>query len=542
MFAADGFSVVNHPRAFDECVFTNLGIPLKRDLRLATSLTALVCVSVVLLTAWQIWTARQSTFVDIETDTLNLTNALNTYTEGTFKQSELVLLGLTERIEKDGTGPQQLERLRLLVAQEMNALTQLNSVVLYDAQGNWTFSSATPALPQINNADREFFRHHRDNRDRGIFIGPAILSRATGAWVISVSRRIDHPDGSFAGVIAATISLEHFLKLYRTIHVGQFGAISLTSSEGRLLVRFPFNAEDIGRDLSRAPIFSEHLRDASSGTVDFASNVDGVHRIYAFKRSDQYPLVTTVAFGQNEAMQAWWTQTKQYAAVVVVLLGLLIALGRRLIAHISRRIGAENKLRTAQAALIELNQSLEILASEDKLTGLANRRYLDQFLDVEFKRARRLGSSLSLILIDVDFFKRYNDHYGHLAGDECLRIISQSIKRCVRRPGDMTARYGGEEIAVVMPDTDESGARSVAESILRGIADEQLPHLSSPFKIVSVSLGLATCAPHERDHDEKSLINRADLALYVAKSQGRNRLSVAPDKANNELDTGHRTR
>jgi len=515
---------------------------LKRDLRLATLLTALVCVSVVLLTAWQIWTARQSTLRDIETDTLNLTNALNTYTEGTFKQSEVILLGLTERIEKDGVGPQQLERLRLLVAQEMNALTQLNSVVLYDARGGWTFSSTMPALPQSNNADREFFKYHRDNPDRGIFIGPAILSRATGAWVISVSRRIDHPDGSFAGVIAVTISLEHFLKLYRTIHVGQFGAISLTSSEGRLLVRFPFSAQDIGRDLSRAPIFSEHLRNSSSGTVDFASSVDGVHRIYAFKRSDQYPLVTTVALGQSEAMQVWWTQTKQYAAVVVLLLGLLIALGRRLISHISRRIGAEKKLRTAQAVLIELNHSLEILASEDKLTGLANRRYLDQFLDVEFKRAKRLGNPLSLILVDVDFFKLYNDHYGHLSGDECLRIISQSIKRCVRRPGDMAARYGGEEIAVVMPDTDEAGARSVAESILRGIADERLQHLSSPHGVVTVSLGLATYISHDSDHDEKALINRADRALYRAKSQGRNQVSVAPAEEESELDAVHRSR
>lgn len=498
-----------------------------RDLRLASLLTALVCISMVLMTAWQIWTSRQTTLGDIQTDTLNLTNALNTYTEGTFKQSELVLLGLTERIERDGTGPQQLERLSALVAQEMQALSQLNSVVLYDAEGDWTFSTNKPMSSGSNNADRAFFKHHRDNPDRGLFIGPAILSRATGAWVISVSRRIDHPDGSFAGVIAATISLEHFLKLYRTIHVGQFGAISLTTSEGRLLVRYPFKEEDIGLDLSPAPIFSEHLRKATSGTVDFVSKVDGIHRIYAFKRSDQYPFVTTVAVGQREAMQAWWNQTEQSIAVVAVLLGLLIALGRRLISHINRRIGAEKKLRTTQTELIELNHTLEILASEDKLTGLANRRHFDQFLDVEFKRAKRLGSPLSLILIDVDFFKRYNDHYGHLAGDDCLRIISQTIKRCVRRPGDMAARYGGEEFAVVMPNTNEAGARSVGEAILLGMAGERIAHVDSPFGIVTVSLGLATFATFGGDSDEKALIEKADRALYSAKSQGRNRLNIA---------------
>jgi diguanylate cyclase (GGDEF)-like protein len=500
---------------------------LKRDLRLATFLIFLVCVSVVLLTAWQTWTARQNTLSDINTDTLNLTQALNTYTEGTFKQSEVLLLGLTERIEKDGTGPEQLERLSKLVAQQMDALPQLNSVVLYDAQGDWLFSTDTLISSNSNNADRAFFKHHRDVPDRGIYIGPAILSRVTCAWVISVSRRIDHPDGSFAGVIAATISLEHFLKLYRSIHVGQYGAISLTSSEGSLLVRYPFQVEDIGRDLSRAPIFSEYLRNTSSGTVDFASNVDGIHRLYAFKRSDQYPVVTTVAVGQAEATQAWLSQTKQSVAVVLLLLGLLVALGRRLISHISRRIRAEEKLLATQTALIELNQTLEVLASEDKLTGLANRRHFDQFLDVELKRAKRLASPLSLILIDVDFFKRYNDHYGHLAGDECLRIIGQAIKHCVRRPGDMAARYGGEEIAVVMPNTDESGARKVAEAILSGIAAEQLAHLSSPLGIVTVSLGVATYVADGSDPDEKALIGRADRALYAAKSQGRNQLSVA---------------
>ncbi|MCP1445562.1 diguanylate cyclase (GGDEF)-like protein [Pseudomonas sp. GGS8] len=464
---------------------------------------------------------------DINTDTLNLTQALNTYTEGTFKQSEVLLLGLTERIEKDGTGPQQLERLSKLVAQEMDALPQLNSVVLYDAHGDWLFSTHTPISSNSNNADRAFFQYHRNTPDRGVHIGPAILSRVSCAWVISVSRRIDHPDGSFAGVIAATLSLEHFLKLYRSIHVGQFGAISLTSSEGRLLVRYPFQVEDIGRDLSRAPIFSEYLRNTSSGTVDFASNVDGTHRLYAFKRSDHYPLVTTVAVGRAEAMQAWLSQTKQSVAVVLLLLGLLVALGRRLISHISRRIRAEEKLLATQTALIELNQTLEVLASEDKLTGLANRRHFDQFLDVEFKRAKRLASPLSLILIDVDFFKPYNDHYGHLAGDECLRIIAQAIKHCVRRPGDMTARYGGEEIAVVMPNTDESGARTVAEAILSGITAEQLAHLSSPLGIVTVSLGMATYVADGSDPDEKALISRADRALYVAKSQGRNQLSIA---------------
>nr|WP_279653808.1 diguanylate cyclase [Pseudomonas morbosilactucae] len=177
----------------------------------------------------------------------------------------------------------------------------------------------------------------------------------------------------------------------------------------------------------------------------------------------------------------------------------------------------------SRSRLLELNQTLEVLASEDKLTGLANRRRFDAFLDVEFQRAKRSGLPLSLILIDVDFFKRYNDHYGHLAGDECLKNISRLIQACVGRPGDMVARYGGEEIAVVLPNTDEAGARRVAEAIRHDIERAGLPHQGSPLGMITVSAGGATCLGADETCHQERLIELADQALYAAKSAGRNR-------------------
>lgn len=495
---------------------------LKRDLRLASLLTYLVCSSVILLTLWQVWTARDNTLSDIQTDTVNLTNALNTYTDGIFKQSELVLIGLAERVEHLEDDPRQMSRLRGVVAQQMAALPQLNAMFWYDAQGDLKFSTVT-ALGPMNVTDREFFTYHRDHRSWTAFIGPAIRSRATGDWVIPVSRRIDYPDGSFAGVVSVSIGLDYLLGFYKRIHVGDTGVISLTSSQGRLLLRYPFHEADIGRDLSSAPIFAQALEEQDWGTADFASRVDGMRRLYAFRKSDQYPLVTTVAVGRDEALQGWWSQTRQSMAVVLLLLGLVLVLGRRLITHINRRIGAEQALLASQGTLLELNQALEVLASQDKLTGLANRRSFDGFLDIEFKRARRTGNPLSLVLIDVDVFKRYNDHYGHLAGDECLKSISRLIEECVRRPGDRVARYGGEEIAVVLPNTDETGARAVAETIRQTIERAGLPHLGSPFGIITVSLGVATWVAQDEPCDPSQLIELADQALYSAKAQGRNR-------------------
>lgn len=507
-------------------IFYRSVLLLKRDLRLASLLTYLVCSSVILLTAWQIWTARQNTLDDIKTDTVNLTNALNTYIEGVFKQSELVLIGLTERLENLSDDPNALQRFKSVVDQELVALPQLSSMAWYDEHGNWKFSTFPLAL-RTNATDREFFNYHRDHPSRAVFIGPAIRSRSSGLWVISVSRRIDHADGSFAGVVSVAVSLDYLLGFYKSIEVGETGAISLTSAKGRMLLRYPFREEDMGRDLSSAPIFVSTLQGSSSGTVDFVSKVDGVHRLYAFRKSAQYPLVTTVAVGQHEALHSWWSQSKQSTVVVLLLVGLLLVLGRRLVRHISLRIDAEQALLLSQSRLLELNQSLEVLASEDKLTGLANRRSFDGFLELEFKRAGNTGSPLSLILIDVDFFKRYNDYYGHLAGDKCLKNISQLILDCVRRPGDRVARYGGEEIAVVLPNTDADGARAVAETVRQAIVDARLAHEDSPLSIITVSLGIATCAQMHESFSPSQLIDQADQALYSAKAQGRNRIGYA---------------
>ncbi|RMU32966.1 Diguanylate cye [Pseudomonas syringae pv. primulae] len=299
-------------------------------------------------------------------------------------------------------------------------------------------------------------------------------------------------------------------------------------------VRYPHIESEIGRDLSSTPIFTSE-RDKPSGTTRFVSRIDGIPRFYAFKRSEVYPIVTVVALGEREAMLDWLGQTKQSVLVMLVLLGLVIGLGIRLIKHIHSRIRAEDQLLESQAALIQLNQHLEFIASEDKLTGLANRRRFDQFLDVEFKRARRERNMLSLILMDADHFKRYNDHFGHLAGDECLVALARLVEQCIRRPGDVAARYGGEEIAVVLPGTDEASARQVAESILQAIRDEQIMHPASPFGIMTVSLGVATVIGSNRQISQRGLIELADRALYAAKSQGRNRVNVASEIAFNTV-------
>jgi len=171
--------------------------------------------------------------------------------------------------------------------------------------------------------------------------------------------------------------------------------------------------------------------------------------------------------------------------------------------------------------------ALQNLATKDSLTGLANRRSLDDKLQFEWKCGQRTGMSLAFILADIDHFKHYNDHYGHPKGDECLRAVAGAIGATVFRPADMTARYGGEEFAIVMPNTDLAGAQAVAERICRTVRDLAIPHAASDTTPhVTISLGVSALVPDSGNSLDK-LIGAADAALYQAKNAGRNRAMVA---------------
>ncbi|MDP9792968.1 diguanylate cyclase (GGDEF)-like protein [Catenuloplanes nepalensis] len=183
----------------------------------------------------------------------------------------------------------------------------------------------------------------------------------------------------------------------------------------------------------------------------------------------------------------------------------------------------ERKVAERTEELAEANLRLELQAITDPLTGLPNRRRLSDVLESEWLRGRRSGRPLGLAMIDVDNFKRYNDHYGHHGGDECLRLVARTIAGAVRTT-DLVARYGGEEFCVVMPDTGADDARLVAERVRRAVADLREPHAGSEPAIVTISVGLTAAVPAAGQPDE--LVKIADQALYKAKHDGRNRVAA----------------
>jgi diguanylate cyclase (GGDEF)-like protein len=176
--------------------------------------------------------------------------------------------------------------------------------------------------------------------------------------------------------------------------------------------------------------------------------------------------------------------------------------------------------------LKEANRELKLISSRDGLTGIANRRYYDEYLATEWERMARDRKPLSLLMCDIDHFKKYNDAYGHLEGDACLKSVAEIINKCCKRPADLAARYGGEEFAVILPDTDIDGAKLVAELIREAINNLNIGHYDSPEGHVTLSIGASTLIP-VHGGESRALVQRADAALYRAKAAGRNRVELA---------------
>jgi len=177
--------------------------------------------------------------------------------------------------------------------------------------------------------------------------------------------------------------------------------------------------------------------------------------------------------------------------------------------------------------LEEANRTLQRLSYLDGLTGIANRRRFEEVLDLEWRRARRVGVPLSLIMIDIDYFKAYNDAYGHQRGDDCLKQVAAALSDCVQRAGDLVARYGGEEFAVILPEMDANSAAEMAETLRERIEALEIPHETlSGDSVLTISVGVATIYP-QNDLSSISLLSAADQALYRAKFEGRNQVLIS---------------
>jgi diguanylate cyclase (GGDEF)-like protein len=262
-------------------------------------------------------------------------------------------------------------------------------------------------------------------------------------------------------------------------------------------------------------------------------------------------LIATVCLVGSQALRLTETMPWLEAAAV----GRRLVLGRDLLQVMMTPTGIVLLLTTLYLALLHAvgikwrleasEEKFRELSTQDALTGLSNRRWLDSVLESEWLRSRRVRQPLAYLFIDVDEFKRYNDSQGHPAGDACLRRVAGAIRECVRRPGDLPCRYGGEEFAIILPNTHLEGAAHIAETIREAVEGLRIAHpASSVGRWITVSLG--ACATEEFDGpDAGLLVKAADMALYQAKAGGRNRVVAVQEAvtgAGEEVDQSRRAR
>ena len=461
-----------------------------------------VCFALVGLQAWQLQRVYETNIRQNAVVTANTARAMASQAEVTLKTADTVVASLVEQVEAEGTGPEARARLYALMTSLAAALPAAHEMGITDSDGNAIVKSLVAKPVGLNYAERAYFRFHATHPDRGPYIGEQIKSKIDGSVNITVTRRINHADGSFAGVVVTSVAMSFFQHLFDEMQARSGGIIALLADDKgmSILARSPNDSRAAGGfEPSTEP--RHQMRAERAGNVAYTSAVDGVRRLGSFQHLGEFPLTTLVAQSEWDVQSGWRAELRWHAIILACVIVVVVVVGGR---------------------AVKANSMLNIMATQDGLTGLANRRSLDETIEREFRRATRSRQPLSLIMVDVDHFKEYNDSYGHPAGDECLRSVARAIQDCLRRAGDLAGRYGGEEFVVVLPGSDAQRAYNFAEKLRLTILGLGLQHGRSPDGIVTFSAGVATCLPGRDSGECGDLVANADAALYVAKAAGRN--------------------
>lgn len=510
----------------------------------------------------------------------------------------------------------------------------LRSLAYADTEGNLIYSTFDTTQRGLSLASRDYFAYHKSRQSLRPRLGVVAHSQTKDEWFLPITCRINNHDGSFAGILIATIGINHFVAIFQTFNLGDDASFALIRDDGHILLRTPMVEQMPGRDVSSSPLY-RLMNSTARGNGEYTSPFDGIRRISGFFGSPTTGVTVLVGRSVSSVIEIWLSYTIVPTLGFALIYMATIFFAIRWIRQMQLREEGERRLAFREAELIviaenstdvierinragkrfyvspaaariyerpakdligsnildglderaqrswqgafaklaagSLNETirfervrsegtpvwletalscvlakgtrlpdtfvsvtrdvttqemvkreLNMLATIDDLTGLLNKRVFGIQLKRRFAEMKKAGQPLSVALLDLDRFKLYNDTYGHVAGDKCLREVARVIREMLAGETAIAARFGGEEIAIIFPGYEDAAVSSILEAIRESVQALAMPHLSNtPWGCVTLSLGYATTGV-DSEMSVDQLLVAADTALYAAKNSGRN--------------------
>ncbi|MDA9444728.1 diguanylate cyclase [Bradyrhizobium sp. CCBAU 51745] len=383
----------------------------------AAAFVVLTCVAILGVSGWREWAARDQVLRGAETEMANVARSLTQHAEDSLDLLDSGVVGVVSRLEMDGTDPSTIAKLGNVLDARKKAVARIHSLAIIDDRGNWLTS---PGAIASTLSDDTFFRHHQLSPKREAYVGHPVKSLLDGQSVVTLSRRFNKPDGSFGGVVLATISAGYLSRFYEQFEIGRNSSIALVHGDGLIIARNPNNERFVGRSVGDGPLFRDPSLQRPSGAYHFKSPLDGVQRVSFFKRSSSYPLVVLATVDKDELLAPWRAAAISRMLHVLALVMLIAIIGAVLVRQLQRG-------QRMAAALIEKEAHFRLLAE---------------------------GSS---------------DMVTRIGLDERLRYVSPSSNRVVGwRPNQL---IGTEALAGIHPE-DRPHVQTIIDAMKRGDMEE----------------------------------------------------------------------
>lgn len=368
----------------------------------AAAFVLLTCVTILGVSGWREWAAREAVLRGAETEMANVARSLTQHAEDSLDLLDSGVVGVVSRLEMDGTDPVTITKLTNLLAARKKAMGRVHSLAIIDDKGNWLTSPGTIGST-LN--DDGFFRYHQLSPKREPHVGRPAQSLLDGEWVVTLSRRFNKVDGSFGGVVLATISSRYLSHFYEQFEIGRNSSVALMHGDGLIIARNPSNEKFVGRSVADTPLFRDASLQRPSGAYHFKSPLDGAERVSFFKRSSRYPLVLLATVDKDELLAPWRSAAISRMLYVLALVMLIAIIGAVLVRQLQRG-------QSMAAALVEKEAHFRLLAegSSDMVTriGLDQRlRYVSpSSVRVVGWRANQLIGTPALAGVHADDLQR----------------------------------------------------------------------------------------------------------------------------------------